>query len=157
MKTTIIPFNDKRKVEVQISVNKVVEVIEAKELITNFSSNDFSFTIFVLEELSLKYYLNYDEILIILYLYELVLFGRKVDFFGGWYMIGDLIDKGFADKDSSVTDKDLYRLSEKGYSLVSDYSDGFKKKEKWVFLNRKIPLTDNSEVKSVINNYFNKK
>jgi hypothetical protein len=157
MKKTIIPFNEKRKVEVQISVNKVVEVIEAKELITNFSSNDFSFTIFVLEELSLKYYLNYDEILIILYLYELVLFGRKVDFFGGWYMIGDLIDKGFADKDSSVTDKDLYRLSEKGYSLVSDYSDGFKKKEKWINENRKIPLTDNSEIKSVINNYFNKK
>jgi hypothetical protein len=132
MKTTIIPFNDKRKVDVKITVNKSIEVIEAKELIANFSSNDFSFTIFVLEELSSKYYLNYDEILIILYLYELVLFGRKIDFFGGWHMIGDLIDKGFADKDSSFTNKDLYRLSEKGYSLVSDYSDGFNKKEKWI-------------------------
>jgi hypothetical protein len=86
-----------------------------------------------------------------------VLFGRKIDFFGGWHMIGDLIDKGFADKDSSFTNKDLYRLSEKGYSLVSDYSDGFNKKEKWISINRKIPLTDNSEVKSVINNYFKTK
>jgi hypothetical protein len=157
MKTTIIPFNEKTKVDVQITVNKSIEVIEAKQLVTNFSGNDFSFTIFVLEELSSKYYLNYDEILIILYLYELGLFGKKVDFFNGWYMLEDLIQKGFADKDSSFTNRDFYRLSEKGYSLVSDYSDAFKKKEKWVSLNRKIPLTNNSEVKSIINDYFSKK
>jgi hypothetical protein len=43
MKTTIIPFNDKRKVDVKITVNKSIEVIEAKELIANFSSNDLKY------------------------------------------------------------------------------------------------------------------
>jgi len=150
----IVPFDKKNVVEVDLSVKKNTQLIKAKKLSTSFSENDFSFTIFVLEELSGKYLLSYEDILVILYLYEIVVFGRKIDFNGGWYLLGNLIDKGFADKDYSIKEKDLYRLSERGIGLVNDYSKGFGNKDKWINENRKIPISDQSIVSSVISDYF---
>jgi hypothetical protein len=145
-------FSGSNIVDVDMSVIKKVEVVSAKEIISNPTLNDYSYTLFVLETISSKMMLNYDEILVILYLNDLVVFGKKIDVPSGWYMLDGIIKRGFADKDYSFKDKDIYRLSEKGINVVDEYLRLFKEKDKW--MNLKTTLSDDSVVKSVIADYF---
>jgi len=150
----LLAFDGNNVVEVDISVIKKVEVIKAKEVVCTAALSDFSYTLLVLETLSSSTLLNYDEILAILYLDELVVFGKKIDVPSGWFLLDNIIKMGFAQKDYSFRDKDLYKLSEKGFKVVTDYLQLFNDKEKWINMNRKITMSDDSVVKSVITDYF---
>lgn len=149
-------FSGENIVDVDFSVVKKVEVVAAKEVVTTATLNDYSYTLFVLEAVSSKTLLSYEDITVILYLNELVVFGKKIEIPGGWYMLDGIIKKGYADRDYGFKDREIYRLSEKGIRVVDDYLKLFKEKERWINLNRKVGFSNNSVVKSAIQDYFQK-
>ena len=66
-----------------------------------------------------RYELSVEEVLCLIYLYELGVFSLVIKFQGREFRLGSLMDKGFVKEDYSYNNRKLYSLSDKGFDAIN--------------------------------------
>ncbi len=129
-------------------------LFEQKEIIVESSKISSLYTIFSLEYISEKFLLTYEEILIMLYLYELGLFKLKITIINESFNVSNFIGLGYIVEDYSYKKTKLYKLSEKGINIVAEYLYHSKNNDTYISCNRQIGVDLDSKVKSTLSNYL---
>lgn len=120
----------------------------------NSSNTDLCYLIFHLDSLSRDYKININEVLLLVYLYELGVFSGTIEFEGRLVRVIGLERYGFIEIDYSHNGKKLYSLSAKGIMFVKDFSKRISNSEHLIHRNRKAIMDDDSRAKAVISRYF---
>lgn len=122
------------------------------------SSNiNICYLIFHFQKIKKDLKLTFEQILILIYLYELGLFSRYVDIDNKFKKdILEFKDLGFV-KEQFVGDKRYYSLSDNGLYLIRDLFNDINNSSKHKGKNRKAELDLENKVDIVLNNYFDRK
>lgn len=122
-------------------------IIEANKISTSYS-------LFALEVLSDKYYIEYEDILVILYLYELGLFELKINVLQKKINLKHLLSNDFIVMDYNCQGKELYKLTKKSFSIVKEFNELINNVGSFLTHNRKAELDLKNKVTSVLDSYF---
>lgn len=131
-------------------------VFKQKSVIVENENSSFGYIFFCLEILMEKYLLDYEEVLLLLYLNELVLFDRKIKVIERIVDLGIYLRMGYIKENYSYKKKKLYNLSDKGLDVVNDFLKTINNRDSLILENRKTEIALESKVKSVLGDYFNK-
>ena len=132
------------------------ELFKQKEIIVNTDKLSPLYTIFYLEELSEKYLLTYEEILTMLYLYELGLFKLTVKVIHANIYVSNYLKLGYIVKDFKHKRIQLYKLSDKGFNVVNDFFKLSENRNSYLSYNRQTGVDTEGKLKSTLSNYFKK-
>jgi hypothetical protein len=155
IKGKIKNFDPDKEEAVNVTSDKK-DFLSKKELFKN-EDNEIKkhlFTVFHIEYLCEKYGVTQHNILLLLYLKELGVFGYTIDVLGKSYGIKDLILIGcvslFFERKGM---KSLYKITSFGNEIIDDYLKSFEKTERFVS-DEKLKKDSNVYLKSVLENYF---
>ena len=112
--------------------------------------------LFSFQKVCKEYGIGYDECLVLLYLYELGLFGLRINIFKKRINLGDYLLKDFIKEDYSHYDKKLYKLSSLGSEIVKCLLQYSSDTTNYVGENRSVGLGLKNKVTSALSNYFRK-
>ena len=148
--------------EESIEIKKVVKnsltnevIFDKKKLIVESDNLNTAYTIFSLQNLTDKYSLDYDRLLIILYLKELNLFSLRIKVLDRSILLRSFIPSGFIVEDYSNNNKKLFKLTDKSIRIVKEFYDSLSNNSSFLSKNREAELDVDSKVKSVLGDYFN--
>ena len=91
----------------------------------------FSYIIFALSEVRVKYRLKFDDILLLLYLFSLKQFKKSVDIVGVHYPLNSLIKENYVKKNNNVVNDKYYVLTRKGIEVVNTFVSSLKNRSKY--------------------------
>ncbi|WP_439132515.1 hypothetical protein [Polaribacter sp.] len=147
----------KKFVRVKPKSTKIIDYTSKvkKDFMISSSNLELCFLIFSVNEMLDKYKLTHEEVLIILYLYELGLFTIYVDINRGTeYSLNPFLKKGLIEQDYSNNDKKLFKLSDIGVDLVKNIFYNLENSEVFKNRNREISLELESKAVNLINKYI---
>ena len=102
-----------------------------------------------------RYELSVEEVLCLIYLYELGVFSLVIKFQGREFRLGSLMDKGFVKEDYSYNNRKLYSLSDKGFDAINLFNKSFSMDRIDLSNNKKTSKKGNISV--LVSGYLNKK
>lgn len=149
------------RIEKSIKIKDVKKVGLTKELL--FSKKKIvvesdnlktAYTLFCLQSLSSKYHLDYDWLLILIYLQELSLFGFTIMVLDRRIRLGGFLELDYIKENYSHKNKKLYSLTDKSFKIVGEFYKLLSDNSLFISKNRKAELDLDNKVKSVLGNYF---
>ncbi len=138
---------DKHCLTNEVLFNKKKIVVESDNLKT-------AYTLFCLQSLSSKYHLDYDWLLILIYLQELSLFGFTIFVLDRRIRLTGFLELDYIKENYSHRDKKLYSLTDKSFKIVGEFYELLSDNSLFISKNRKAELDIDNKVKSVLGNYF---
>jgi hypothetical protein len=93
------------------------------------------YLIFVFEDIYLRYEIRYTDIMLLLYLSELVVFDYEIEIIENRHNVKPLLDLRFV-KIKYVGIKKRYELTEKGYEVVKTFKESLLNKSIYLCKNR---------------------
>ncbi|QQV91487.1 hypothetical protein M1M25_gp053 [Tenacibaculum phage Gundel_1] len=118
------------------------------------SKIDLCYLILHVDLSSKKNNISHSDVLMLLYLYELGMFSTIIELESGGFSLSKLYKKGFLEDDYSMNGKKLISLSASGVLLVINLLKSFTDSDKYVGVNRKAIMDDDSRATSVIDRYL---
>ena len=118
------------------------------------SLGGFQYMIFCYQEIYNMYGLSAEEVLIILYLKDLWLFGLQINVVSRKYQLGSFLKRGFIVVDYTYNNKELYRLSDKGNGVINEFNNLLKNSKSYISENRETDLSQESKMNSVLDKFF---
>jgi len=143
---TIVPVKNK---ETDIAFNQKVIVVE------NVNSS-YGYILLCLEILMEEHLLDYEEVLLFLYLQELGLFELKIKVRERNMDLSMYLRMGYIQENYSHKKNRLFNLSDKSLCVVNDFIKIINNRDSFISENRKTEITLDNKVKSVLGNYFDK-
>lgn len=153
-------MGDKGKKYVRLTSKSTKKInytdIVKKDFVIDSSKLNICFLIFSMNEFLIKHQLNHEELLIILYLFELGLFPLLINLNrGSDYRLQSFLKKGLIEKEENVDNKkNLHRLSDVGLNLVKDVFYQLEKSDDFIGFNREILMDLDSRSTDILNKYF---
>tara|TARA_R100000781_G_C4081320_1_gene127850 strand:- start:3032 stop:3538 length:507 start_codon:yes stop_codon:yes gene_type:complete len=117
---------------------------------------ELCFLIFAFQEACNKYGIDYEECVVLCYLYELGLFGLQIDVLERRIRLGDYMSKKFIEEDWSHEFKKLYKLSKFGVEIVEYIFRTLGEKDRYIGDNRETGKGTELKMKGVLSKYFKK-
>lgn len=118
------------------------------------SKIELCYLILHVDSASKKHGITHSDVLMLLYLYELGVFSSVIELENGGFSLTKLYKKGFLDEDYPINGKKLMSLSAYGVVLVTNLLKSFNDSDKYVDINRKAIMDDDSRATSVIGKYL---
>lgn len=150
--------NSKKYVRLTSKSTKNVNYTDVvkKDFIIDSSSINICFLIFSMNEFLIEHQLNHEELLIILYLFELGLFPTYIDINRGpKYSLNSFIKKGLVEVEGNIENKkNLHRLSDIGLELVKNVFYKLEKYNDFIGFNREVLMDLDSRSTDILNKYF---
>lgn len=143
---TIVPVKNK---ETDIAFNQKVIVVE------NVNSS-YGYILLCLEILMEEHLLDYEEVLLFLYLQELGLFELKIKLRERNMDLSMYLRMGYLQENYSHKKSRLFNLSDKGLCVVNDFIKIINNRDSFISENRKTEIKLDNKVKSVLGDYFGK-
>lgn len=143
---TIVPVKNK---ETDIAFNQKVIVVEN-------ANSSYGYILLCLEILMEEHLLEYEEVLLFLYLQELGLFELKIKLRERNMDLSMYLRMGYLQENYSHKKNRLFNLSEKGLCVVNDFVKIINNRDSFISENRKTEINLENKVKSVLGNYFDK-
>jgi hypothetical protein len=130
-------------------------LFDKKTLVVESDKLNTAYTIFSLQKLTVKYGLDYDWLLVLIYLKELNLFEFTVMVIDRKIKLDYLLIAEYIVEDYSNNNTKLFKLTDKSISIVKEFYNSLSNTSLFISKNRKTELDVESKVKSVLGNYFN--
>ena len=141
-----------RNVEKKSLTNEIL--FDKKKLIIESDNLKTAYTLFCLQSLSSKYHLNYDWLLILIYLQELSLFKFTIFVLDRRIRLDGFLKLDYIKENYSHKNKKLYSLTDKSFKIVGEFYELLSDNSLFISKNRKAELDLDNKVKSVLGNYF---
>jgi len=113
------------------------------------------YIIFGIQKVCDDYGIDYEECLMMMYLYELGLFGLQLSIESRRFNLGDYLLKDLICEDYSHKRKKLYRLSKLGNSIVNQILKSISDVSMFSTKNRSCDLEVDLKLKNTISSYLN--
>lgn len=130
-------------------------LFDKKTLVVESDKLNTAYTIFSLQRLTNKYGLDYDWLLVIIYLKELNIFEFTIMVLDRKIKLDYLFRAEYIVEDYSNNNKKLFKLTDKSIRIVKEFYNLLSNTSLFISENRKTELDVESKVKSVLGNYFN--
>ncbi len=101
-----------------------------------------------------EYDMNHLDVLMVIYLYELGIFSRDIEVGENNIRLDRLSRLGLVEDDFSINGKKLMSLSATGIMMVRKISKRIMDNDKYISINRKTIIDDDSRARAVINKYL---
>lgn len=147
-----IDYDD--EVVIPSGVAKAPINLEDDKIVIKAGISPYSYMIFALETIGKNNFIVYEDILLMLYLYELGLFKYTINILGGRYTLRDLLNNEYVARDYSNKSNDLYKLTKKGLSIVNEVNEILSDKNRFISDNRQADLDLESDVSKTLEDYF---
>lgn len=148
-----IDTKTEQPIKIKAVEKKVLPGILSKRIVNNANS-PYSYLLFCLEILMEKYVLDYDEVLIFLYLHELGLFELKIKILERKINLGIYLRLGYICENYSHRKQKLYKLTDKGIGVITEFYKIMNNRDSFISANRKTEIALKSKVKAVLGDYF---
>ena len=125
-----------------------------KKIVVESDNLKTAYTLFCLQSLSSKYHLDYDWLLILIYLQELSLFGFTIMVLDRRIRLSGFLELDYIKENYSHKNKKLYSLTDKSFNIVKEFYELLSDNSLFISKNRKAELDLDNKVKSVLGNYF---
>lgn len=135
--------------------NKVLDYSKTlkKEIVFRAGVNPFSYLYLILKDTTTKYSVNVEEILMLFYLNELGVFPHEIQLDPEKRTYVDrFVNRGLIERDYTIKERDLYKLSETGFKIILDVLDAINDADKFLLYNREMTLDVHTKAKKVIRN-----
>lgn len=145
---TAVPVKVKR-------VKKKVKDQQKQEAVAIVSDNPLSYLIFNLQEVSEKYNLSYEKIVMLIYLKELSVFALDIKIVNRKVKLTEYLSSGLITLDYSVK-KNLYKVSDLGSQIISDLQNSIKNSSSFYTQNRQTDIDVDNKIKSALSGLFDR-
>lgn len=159
MKMKIIDIKSENEVKVSVvrKKNLIKDIIDKETVIVVESKKSkYSYMIFAFQKIQEKYGINYDTIIVVMYLNELDLFSNKITIENRVITLTDYVRLGLVVKEHKVSGKNLYKLTERSKEILSEFNDLVKNSSQFISENRTTEIGVDSKVSDVLSKYFNR-
>lgn len=154
-----IDVNSETPVEIKTTkkVGLISEITSIqKDIVVQSKKTNTSFMIFAFQKIQEKYGIDYDTILMLTYLSELSLFSIRLKIQSRGVYLLNYIDLGLIQKDYSVKNRSVYRLTPKSEKIVSEFVELVDNPDDVLEKNREVDLDVDTKVSSVLSKYFSR-
>lgn len=146
---------EKDYIEIKPLSNKVLDYSKElkKEIVFRTDVQPFSYLLLIINDIKTKYSVDTEDILMLFYLNELGVFKSVVNLeVDKKTNISKFVDKNLIERDFSIKEKTLYKLSKTAIDIILDIRDSINDVGKFALYNRELTIDVHSKAKRVISN-----
>ena len=131
-------------------------VFNKEDIIVKSSEVNLSFLIFHFEEIKKRYNIDYQDVMILLYLQELGLFRSSLIVFGLKIDLKELTRVGYVIESFKNKTNVLYKLTDRANEVLFELNLLIKNNNGNIMKNRTTDLSLEAKTKGVLDNYYSK-